>query len=88
MEGVASVAEENSASAEEVSASAEEMSAQVEEVVASAQELSSLAEQLRGSRGSIPSRRRPAHPNPSDQAEVYRQSPFRWVASDLRPYQS
>jgi hypothetical protein len=47
MAGVATIAEENSASTEEVSASAEEMSAQIEEMVASAEELAALAEQLR-----------------------------------------
>ena len=44
--GIASVAEENSASTEEVSASSEEMSAQVEEVTASALQLGDLADTL------------------------------------------
>ncbi|MCS7001698.1 MAG: methyl-accepting chemotaxis protein, partial [Dehalococcoidia bacterium] len=46
VQGVAAIAEENSASVEEVSASAEQMAAQVEEMSAQAQELSALAEQL------------------------------------------
>jgi methyl-accepting chemotaxis protein len=44
---IASVSEENSASAEEISASTEEMSAQVEEVTASAQSLSEMAQGLK-----------------------------------------
>jgi hypothetical protein len=43
VENIASISEENGASAEEVSASSEEMSAQVEEVTASAQSLAEMA---------------------------------------------
>ena len=47
VESIATISEENSASAEEVSASTEEMAAQIEEMVASAHSLADQAEELR-----------------------------------------
>ena len=46
MEGIAAVAEENSASTEEVSASAEEVSATVQEMAARAEQLAVTSTQL------------------------------------------